>query len=297
MMRWVAVTLMALSLSQLRVESTLVQIPVSVLDKAGRPINDLTKEHFSIVEDKTPQTISLFKREDVPMSVGLVIDNSGSMRRKRDRVNSAALTFVRESNPEDETFIVNFDDTAYVDQEFTGSIGDLMDALDNFDTRGETALYDAIYLAADKAVKQGRRDTKALLLISDGLDNRSKYKYDDVLKKLKESRVTMYAIGLGDDAPKGLFAPPDKKAQQILSSLAEITGGLAYFPKSMDEVEELCRQIARDLRNRYTLGYTPSNTKLDGAWREVKVAVTPSKAGKVDARHKPGYFAPTASKQ
>src|SRR5207248_2116632 len=133
----------------LSVETLEVQLPISVLDKEGRPVNGLTKENFQIFEDKVAQTIKTFRHEDIPLSIGLVIDNSGSMRNKRERVNSSALAFVRESNPADETFIINFDDSAYLEQDFTGSIGDLIDALDNIDARGETALYDAIYLAAD----------------------------------------------------------------------------------------------------------------------------------------------------
>src|SRR5438477_12176533 len=158
----------------LSVETLEVQLPISVLDKEGRPVNGLTKENFQIFEDKVAQTIKTFKHEDIPLSVGLIIDNSGSMRNKRERVNSAALAFVRESNPDDETFIVNFDDSAYLEQDFTGSIGDLIDALDNIDARSETALYDAIYLSAEH-VKNGKKDKKALLLITDGEDNVSKY--------------------------------------------------------------------------------------------------------------------------
>ena len=141
----------------LSVETLEVQLPISVLDREGRPVNGLTKENFQIFEDKVAQTIKTFRHEDIPLSLGLIIDNSGSMRNKRERVNSAALSFVRESNPDDETFIVNFDDSAYLEQDFTGGIGDLIDALDNIDARGETALYDAVYLSADH-VKAGKRD-------------------------------------------------------------------------------------------------------------------------------------------
>src|SRR5215472_10435270 len=154
----------------LKVETVEVQLPVSVQDKEGRPVDGLKQENFQVFEDKIQQTIKTFRHEDIPLSVGLVIDNSGSMRNKRERVNSAALAFVRESNPNDETFIVNFDDSAYLEQDFTGSIGDLIDALENIDARGETALYDAIYLSADH-VKSGHKDKKALLLITDGEDN------------------------------------------------------------------------------------------------------------------------------
>jgi Ca-activated chloride channel homolog len=281
----------------LSVDVELVQLPISVLDKDGRPVNGLVKDNFTVFEDNVQQQIKLFKHEDIPLSLGLVIDNSGSMRNKRERVNSAALTFVRDSNPEDETFIVNFDDSAYLEQDFTGSIGDLIDALDNLDTRGETALYDAVYLSVDHA-KAGKKDKKAILLISDGEDNTSKYGLNKVIEALRESKVTLYAIGLleENDQRGGLFKkPPSKKAKEILQQFAELTGGQAFFPKSLDEVEELCKMIAHDLRNHYTIGYTPTNSKLDGRWREVRVKVNPPKsASKVTVRSKQGYYAPTA---
>jgi VWFA-related protein len=216
----------------LSVDVELVQLPISVLDAKGRPVDGLTKDHFQIFEDNALQQIKLFQHEDIPLSLGLVIDNSGSMRNKRERVNSAALSFVRESNPEDETFIVNFDDSAYLEQDFTGSIGDLIDALDNLDTRGETALYDAVFLSVDH-VKAGKKDKKAILLISDGEDNVSKYGFNKVVEALRESKVTLYAIGLleENDQRGGLFKkPPSKKAKEALEKFAEITGGQAYFP-------------------------------------------------------------------
>jgi Ca-activated chloride channel homolog len=282
----------------INVDVELVQLPISVMDKDGRLINGLTKENFQIFEDKVQQQIALFKHEDVPVSLGLVIDNSGSMRNKRERVNSAALSFVRESNSEDETFIVNFDDAAYLEQDFTGSIGDLMDALDNLDTRGETALYDAVFLAVDHA-KAGKHEKKAVLLISDGEDNTSKYGFNKALEKLKESKVTLYAIGLleENDDRGGLFRKsPSKKAKAALEEFAESTGGQAYFPKSLNEVEDLCKRIAHDLRNHYTVGYNPTNSKLDGSWREIRVNVNPPKSitSKLTVHTKPGYYAPNS---
>ena len=274
-----------------------VQLPISVLDKDGRPVNGLTKNDFAIFEDNVQQQIQIFKHEDIPLSLGLIIDNSGSMRNKRERVNSAALTFARESNPEDETFIVNFDDAAYLEQDFTGSIGDLIDALDNIDTRGETALSDAVYLSVDH-VKAGKKDKRVLLLISDGEDNVSKYGLNKVVDTLRESKVTLYAIGLleENDQRGGLFKkPPSKKAKEVLQKFAEITGGQAYFPKSLDEVEELVKDIAHEIRNHYTVSYTPSNRKLDGSWREIRVKVNPPKTTpKVTVHTKQGYFAPNA---
>ena len=281
----------------LSVETLEVQLPISVLDKEGRPVNGLTKDHFQIFEDKIQQTIKTFKHEDIPLSIGLIIDNSGSMRNKRERVNSAALAFVRESNPDDETFIVNFDDSAYLEQDFTGSIGDLIDALDNIDARGETALYDAVYLSADH-VKAGKKDKKALLLITDGEDNVSKYGINKVYEALKQSKVTLYAVGLleENDQRGGLFKkPPSKKAKEDLEKFAEITGGQSFFPKNIDEVEDLVKHIAHDLRNHYTVSYTPTNTKLDGSYRDIAVKVNPPKnLGKITWHTKQGYYAPKA---
>ncbi|PYS30571.1 MAG: VWA domain-containing protein [Acidobacteria bacterium] len=272
-----------------------VVLSVAVLDKEGRPVDGLSKDQFAVFEDNTQQQIKVFKHEDIPLSLGLVIDNSGSMRNKRERVNSAALAFVRESNPEDETFIVNFDDSAYLEQDFTGSIGDLIDALDNLDTRGETALYDAVYLSADH-VKSGKKDKKAVLLITDGEDNVSKYGFNKVVETLKQSKVTLYAVGLLEDNDQrgGLFKkPPSKKAREALQKFADITGGQAYFPKSLEEVEELAKNIAHEIRNHYTISYTPTNKKLDGTWRAIQVKVNPPrKVSKVTVLTREGYFAP-----
>jgi VWFA-related protein len=283
----------------LPVEILEVQLPISVVDKEGRPVDGLKQENFQIFEDKVQQTIKTFRHEDIPLSLALVIDNSGSMRNKRERVNSSALAFVRESNPEDETCIINFDDSAYLEQDFTSSIGDLIDALENIDARGETALYDAIYLAAEKVMKEGRKDKKALLLITDGEDTASKYGINKVIEALRQSKVTVYAVGLleEDDQRGGLFKkPPSKKAKEELIKFAEITGGQAYFPKTLDEVEELVKHIAHDLRNHYTISYTPTNTKLDGSWREISVKVTPPKnMPKVTWHTKQGYYAPKAA--
>jgi len=273
-----------------RNRSTSVTIPVSVYDRGGRPVTDLKQDDFQILEGNERQKITSFRHEDNPLSIGLVIDNSGSMRNRRQRINSAVLAFVRESNPEDEAFIVNFGDTAYVEQQFTSSLGDLIDAFEKLNPRGQTALYDAISLSADKLMKEGRKDVRAILLVSDGEDNVSKTKYDDALRRLQESNVTLYAIGLMEDARSG--QRPSAKAKKVLQDFADATGGAAYFPKSIEQVEELCREIAHDLRSRYTIAYEPSNAARDGGWRDVKVAVASSKAGsRLTVRARPGYFA------
>jgi len=284
---------------QIKVNVDLVQLPVTVNDKNGVMVPALNKENFQVLEDRVPQEISLFKHEDIPLSMGLVIDNSGSMRNKRERVHSAALTFVRESNPDDETFVIAFHEEAYLEQDFTGSLGDLVDALDGLDPRNGTALHDAIYLGMEH-VKTGHLDKKAILVISDGDDKDSKMSYDKLLKYVQGSKnIAVYAIGLLDENEQGtgflgLGKSPQKKAREGLTELANITGGHAYFPKSIDEVEMICQQIARELRNQYTLGYYPKNDKRDGTRRLVTVNVInpPRNAGKLAIHAPTEYLAP-----
>jgi Ca-activated chloride channel homolog len=277
------------------VDVQLVELPVSVLDKDGHPVSGLQKTHFKVYENGVLQEISLFKREDIPLSVGLVIDSSGSMSNKRDKVRSAALAFASESNPEDETFVVTFNNDAYLEQDFTRSVQDLARALRRLGSRGATALYDAMYLSADH-VRRGSKDKKVLLVISDGEDNRSQFSLERVLAKMRATQATVYTIGLLDqnDRRGGLFKKsPSAKAKQILQQVAAMSGGRAYFPKSIDEIVVLCRQIARDLRNQYTLGYTPSNAKTDGSWRRITVRLDPPKGlPRVTLRAKEGYYAP-----
>ncbi len=283
---------------QIGVYVDLVQLPVTVYDKNGLMIDGLSKENFQVLEDKVPQEITLFKHEDIPLSMGLVIDNSGSMRSKRERVHSAALTFVRESNPDDETFIIAFDESAYLEQEFTGSLGDLVDALDNLDPRNGTALRDAIYLGVEH-VKTGRLDKKAILVISDGEDQDSIMSDEKLLNYVRGSRnVAIYAIGLLDENEHGgglfgLGRSPQRRAREALTEFATLTGGRVYFPKSLDEVEEICRQVARELRNQYTIGYTSSNDKRDGTRRTVTVNVVnpPRNAGKLTIHAPTEYVA------
>jgi VWFA-related protein len=281
----------------LTVDTRLVQIPVSVTTKEGKTLDNLTQSNFQIFEDNVQQQITLFKHEDVPLSLGLVIDNSGSMRNKRQRVKTAALTFVRESNSDDETFIVDFDDEAFLRQQFTGSMSDLVDALADINTQGETAMNDAVYVSLDY-IRKGSRDKKALLVITDGEDNKSKYGINKLMEHIRQSKdVTIYAIGLleENDERGGLFGKsPAKKAKDDLTKISEMTGGEAYFPKSVDEVNEICKKIARDLRNQYTIGYSPTNMKNDGGDRAIRVSVIPpTGTSKINIRARSGYTAPT----
>lgn len=281
---------------RINVDVELVQLPVSVQDRDGTPIIGLEQEHFRIFEDGVEQDISLFRHEDIPVSIGLVIDTSGSMMNKRERVSSSALVFIRESNPEDETFIVTFNDEVYLEQTFTGSMGNLVDTLENLDARGETALNDAVWVSLDEVENEGRLDKKALLIITDGEDNASAYGHNPLMQRLLETDATVYIIGLLElnDDRGGLFRrSPSSRARRALREMAESTGGQAFFPKSLAEIEDLCRRIAQDLRNHYTIGYTPTNTVFDGAWRKVEVKIdAPRGFPRPVVRTKLGYFAP-----
>jgi len=285
---------------QIGVDVQIVEIPVSVTNKDGVIINDLPRSSFQVYEDKVLQEIKEFKHEDIPLSVGLVIDNSGSMRlqSKRSRVASAALSFVRESNPEDETFIVDFNDEATLLQDFTRSMANLMESLSDIDPHGGTAMNDAIYLAVDH-LKQGSRQKKALLVITDGEDMDSKYGINPLLEHIKQSKdITIYTIGLleENDDRGGLFSQsPSKKARKDLMKISELTGGEAFFPKTVNEVAEICQRIARELRNQYTLIYSPNNDKHDGTWRAVDVRITPPQgAPKPNVKFRQGYWAPSS---
>jgi len=274
-------------------QTALVTFSMSVKDQNGQPILDLAKESFQITEDKKVQSVTIFQTLDLPMSVGLVVDDSGSMRNKRQRLNSAVLSLVTQSNPENETFLVSFGNSANLEQGFTSSVGNIMDALDRLQSRGQSALFDAIQLSLDKLLKDGKKEARALVLLSDGEDNGSRYKQEDVLKRLKESTVPIYIVGLLDEDSRrpGLFTPkPSSKARQMLQEFADVTGGDAYFPKSLDEIDSLCKRIASDWRHRYVIGYRSTNEARDGAWRAVRITI-PTKPS-FSVRTRTGYYGP-----
>lgn len=282
----------------INVDVNLVVLHATVLDRKGRQINDLRQDSFRVYEDGVLQKLSVFSHADIPVTMGIVIDDSGSMKEKRPAVNAAAVTFVRTSNPQDQVFVVNFNDVYYLDTpgDFAANIEELKSALDKIDSRGGTALYDALYASLDH-VKLGNRDKKVLLAITDGEDNASRYSLDELIRSAQKSNTVIYAIGLlGSDEPGGLFKirhASARRASKVLEKVAQITGGQALFPKSLEEVEATCVQIARDIRNQYTLAYYPTNTKKDGTFRTVKVDAVPSRSReKLVIRARPGYFAP-----
>ena len=285
----------------INVDVNLVVLHATVLDKKGHIANDLKQEDFRVYEDGAPQNLSVFSHADIPVTMGIVIDDSGSMREKREAVNAAALTFVKTSNPQDQVFVVNFNDVYYLDTpgDFASNIEDLKSALDKIDSRGGTALYDAVYASLDH-VKLGNRDKKVLLVISDGEDNASRYSFEELLRYAQKSNAVIYTIGLlGSEEPGGLFkihGGSAGRAAKYLEKLAEATGGQAFRPRSLDEVEGTCEQVAHDIRNQYTLAYYPSNTKKDGTFRAVRVdAFARGSHTKLAVRTRPGYFAPKAN--
>lgn len=276
--------------SKIKVDVNLVVLHTTVLDDRGKFAEGLKEENFRVFEDKVEQKLAVFKREDIPVSMGLVIDNSGSMRDKRPRVNEAAVTLVQDSNPQDEAFVVNFNDDYYLDldKDFTSSIPELKEALERIDSRGSTALYDAIIGSLDH-LKKAHRDKKVLLIVTDGEDNTSRNTLEKTVKEIQKTNTVIYTIGLLSDE-KGRAKNRAKKA---LEDIAKASGGLAFFPENVNDVHNICDQVAHDIRNQYTLAYYPTNAKRDGTYRSVSVEVIPPRGrGKLTARTRNGYYAP-----
>ena len=273
-----------------RADTRLVQLHASVVDKNGRLVTNLQREAFRVYENNVEQTIKLFKREDVPVSMGLIIDNSGSMRDKRQRVEGAALSLVKSSNRDDEVFVVNFNDDAYLDQPFTNNIKKMEDALTKIDSRGGTAMRDAISMSIDYLKQNAKRDKKILLVVTDGDDNTSMMTIEKLLAKTQQTEVLVYAIGLLSEEGRR----EAKRAKRALSALSEASGGVAYFPDKTVEVDKFALQVANDIRNQYVIAYTPTLEELDGTFRRIKV--TANGPNRPVVRTRTGYYA-TADQQ
>ena len=266
-------------------DTRLVVLHASVFDKSGKLVTDLAQSAFQVYEDGKLQPIKIFKREDVPVSMGLIIDNSGSMRDKRQKVESAALALVKDSNPQDEVFIVNFNDEAYLDTDFTSDIKEMQQGLTKIDSRGGTAMRDAIRMSIDHLKEKAKKDKKVLLVVTDGNDNASQVNLENLVKASQDSETLIYAIGLLSEEERREAT----RAKRALISLTEATGGQVFFPKEATEVERIAHQVARDLRNQYTIAYTPTNTALDGTYRTIKVTATGP--GHPVVRTRSGYYA------
>jgi Ca-activated chloride channel family protein len=268
-----------------KLDTQLVPLYASVVDKNGKMVINIPQSAFKVYENNVEQTLKIFNREDVPVSMGIIIDNSGSMREKRPKVAAAALELVKASNPQDEVFIVNFNDVAYLDAPFTSNIKKLEQVLDKIDTRGGTAMRDAISMSIDYAKESGKRSKKVLLVITDGNDNTSNETLEQLVRKARQSEVLIYCIGLlNDEEPR-----EGRAAKRALKNLAEASGGLDYYPKTLGEVENITPQIAHEIRNQYILAYTPTNTALDGTFRAIKVTV--NAPGHPTVRVRNGYYA------
>ncbi len=265
---------------QISVTVNMVVLHASVTSPAGAAVTGLTATDFKVYEDKTLQTLRLFRHDDLPLSVGLVVDHSGSTRSKLADVVSAARKFVQSSSTEDEMFVVNFNDFPSFGlpaaTPFSHDSEELARAVANTPAEGMTALYDAIFLALGR-LQNGTRDKKVLVIFSDGADNASTHKLAEILQLAERSNVMLYTIGLFD------LADPDRNPG-VLRRLAHASGGDAYFPKRLTELNDVCERIARDLRNQYTLGYLSSSVAPPGVFRRIRVV-----AGKNSIRTRPGY--------
>ncbi len=261
-----------------------VVLHTTVVDEKQRLITNLERSAFTVFENNQPQTITSFRHEDVPVAMCIVIDNSGSMREKRDKVNKAALNLVRSSNPQDEVCVVNFNDEYYLDQPFTSNINQLKEALEKYETRGGTAMYDAIVATADELKRHAKLQKKVLFVVTDGEDNASRESLEQAVRRLQEENgPTVYAIGL-------LGEEKQRRARRALQTIAERTGGIAFLPKTLDEVDQISRTVAHDIRNQYTIGYKPSTPKNQGGYRTIHVDVHAPRYSKLTARTRSGYY-------
>jgi len=271
----------------LSVDVDLVVFNITVLDRDHRPVGGLTADNFRVYEDGREQQIKIFQPEDTPATVGLVIDNSGSMMNKRRDVVSAALAFADASRHDDEMFIVDFNRRAWLglpaSMPFTSNVSQLRAALLETRTESTTALYDALELALNH-LKEGTRQRKALVLLSDGGDNASVVKLDDVLLMAQQSSATIYCIGIYDPFAKD-------KNPSVLKKIAKVTGGESYFPTTSADLQTIWPRIAGAIRGQYTIGYLSSNANRDGSYRSVKITAAGKRFKSLEVRTRPGYFA------
>ena len=263
-----------------------VTLSATVLDVRKHLVTNLDTTNFSVFEDNQPQKITSFRREDIPVSIGIVVDNSGSMRTKRAAVTKAVLNLMQASNPQDEVFVVNFNDDPYLDQDFTNKLEPLREALDRVDSRGGTALYDAVIASADHLAKGAKKEKKVLLVVTDGVDNESRESLEQAIRKVQDDKgPTIYTIGILSDEP-GI-----KRAKRALQSLSDQTGGVAFFPKDLVEVDEISQEVAKDIRNQYSITYKPTNPRSNGGYRKVKVEARAPGYKDLQVRTRDGYFA------
>jgi Ca-activated chloride channel family protein len=276
----------------LKIDVDLVLVSATVTDSLNRYVSGLESQHFQIWEDKVEQKLEYFSAEDVPISVGVIFDVSGSMKDKIATARNAAATFLKTGNPEDEYFLVEFANRPELTSDFTTDVSKLQNKLLLTPAKGMTAMYDSVYLGLEK-LKEGNNPKKALLLITDGEDNRSRYTFQNVKEFVKEQDVQIYGIGIVDEWNSQLSAGHTGRA--MVEELADLTGGRAFFPDSVYELEDICTKIAIELKNQYVIGYHSTNGAKDGKWRKLRVKVNPPKGIQhLNVRAKQGYYAPMA---
>ncbi len=273
----------------LRTDAYEVRLNAAVLDSSGRMVQTLDKDAFHIYEDGVPQTIASFRHEDLPVSLGILIDSSGSMYDKRVAVNKAALDLVKLSNPEDEAFLVDFSWEAFIDQDFTSNIGKLQEGLGYIKSSGGTAIYDALVASADYLAKNAKHPKQVLLIVTDGEDNASSATLEQAIRRIQDlDGPVIYSVGLlfGEDTDKR----ESRHARRVLETLSEQTGGVAYFPRSVKEVDEIAAQVAQDIRTQYTIAYHSTKSPTLGGYREVHVDAKAKGFGKLSVRTRTGYY-------
>ena len=275
----------------IRIDADLVLIPVLVTDRNDRLITGLEKQHFKIFEDKVEQVITQFASEDAPVSIGLLIDCSGSMGPKLAKSRAAVSEFLRTANPEDEFLLVSFSDRAQLLTTFTNRIGEIQNQMVYLQSRGRTALLDAIYLALHE-MKKGTHARKALLIISDGGDNASRYSYGQVRKYVREADVQIYSIGILEPASNRGRSPEEMAGPTLLEEIAHQTGGRLYEVDDLGQLSDIASKIGAALRNQYLLGYTPPEGKHDGKYHRINVKLEPPRGlPALRATFRTGYYA------
>ena len=259
-----------------------VVLHATVVDEAGHMVTGLDQSAFSIFVNNVPEPITSFRREDVPVALGIVIDNSGSMRDKREKVSQAVMNLVHASNPQDEVFVVNFNETPFLDQDYTSDVNLLQAAMHQVSSRGSTALYDAVVASASHLRDNPRLTKKVLLVITDGQDNMSQETLQSAIRKLQPDKgATIYAIGLSNGGMT-------RAGHDALQELASSTGGVAYFPRSLDEVDSITRAVAHDIRSQYTLAFKPGTAKP--GYQAIRVEARGPGKTRLIVRTRSGYY-------
>jgi len=278
--------------SNIRVDTTLVLIPVTVTDPLNRFVTGLDKENFRVFEDKSEQKVAQFSSEDAPLSVGIVFDCSGSMGPKLEKSRRAVAQFFKTANPQDEFFLVQFNDRPELVNGFTTSLEEIQNRLTFTQSKGRTALLDAIYLALHQ-MKKAKNPRKALLIISDGGDNSSRYTESEIKNLVREADVQIYAIGIFEAMSARGRTAEELNGPGLLSDIAEQTGGRHFPVENLNELPDIAAKIGIELRNQYILGYSPTNQERDGKYRRVQVKlVQPRGLPPLRAFWRLGYYAP-----